>query len=542
MSAVESLTAKVGGKSVSSAPDSTGEALASLTPELVIALCGPIGSPIHETGDQLASALERYGYRTERIRLSQLIALNAKSVGVEIHGASRFNEINSLIQAGDAFRKKHGNDVLAKLAIAKISGDRVATFGEFEDAAAEGQSEDENKIVRQRVCHVIDSVKNISELELLRLVYGDALFAIGVFSPLEVRISNMQLAAAGALDLEQIESLVDIDSGEEFSHGQSVRDTFPRCDFFLRVDQPVVGSTESTAVGQITSKVSRFLGLVFRTAVTTPSPEETAMYAAASAARNSACLSRQVGAAVTSSSGELLAVGWNDVPQASGGLYGKPPLRHGADIADNRCFSLPGTKCHNDEEKKGIAGVVAKLLVDEGVLPPDKLFSAIQIISNSRVKDLIEFSRAVHAEMHAILGASRVAGERVVGGKIFVTTYPCHACARHIVAAGIEEVYFIEPYRKSMATKLHPDSLTEIVNDGNKVRLFQFDGVAPRRFIDVFEAGVRKVSGVLSLPSKKDARPATQVSLKAIPRLEEVVVAELATKDITLPALSKPVK
>jgi deoxycytidylate deaminase len=54
--------------------------------------------------------------------------------------------------------------------------------------------------------------------------------------------------------------------------------------------------------------------------------------------------------------------------------------------------------------------------------------------------------------MHAILGASRVAGERILGGKIFVTTYPCHSCARHIIASGISEVYFIEPYRKKLSS------------------------------------------------------------------------------------------
>ena len=53
----------------------------------------------------------------------------------------------------------------------------------------------------------------------------------------------------------------------------------------------------------------------------TPTYAETAMYPAASAAGNSACLYRQVGAAVCDKNGEILAVGWNDVPQFEGGLY-----------------------------------------------------------------------------------------------------------------------------------------------------------------------------------------------------------------------------
>lgn len=524
--------------------DSTGEAKASLTPELVVALCGPIGSPLHEVAEQLGAALSTFGYRTEKVRLSQIIALNAAETGKPIVKTTKLDEINSLIAAGDALRQSHGNDILAKLAIAKIRGDRQQLFGEFNDAVNESTVSDDKKVAAHRVCHVIDSIKNKSELELLRLVYGDALLAVGVFSPLEVRKANLENSTAGgALKPGELGKLINTDSGEEFSHGQSVRDTFPRCDFFLRVDHSVFGPTETEAAGQIVTKIRRLLGLVFRTAVITPTPEETAMYASASAARNSACLSRQVGAAITSRSGELLAVGWNDVPQAGGGLYGKPTLSATdmtlVSAVDRRCFARPETFCSNDREKKEIAGKVVELLAGKSLVRREDVEAAVAAISaDSQIKDLIEFSRAVHAEMHAILGASRVAGDRVVGGKLFVTTYPCHSCARHIVAAGISEVHYIEPYRKSMATKLHPDALSESVGEEGKVRLIQFDGVSPRRFIDIFEAGDRKANGVLNLRAKEGATPSTQVSLKAIPRLEEAVIAELDTKSVKYLALS----
>ena len=58
------------------AVDSTFEATASLTPELVVALCGPIGSPLHETADQINNALNEFGYKTVSVRLSELIRLN----------------------------------------------------------------------------------------------------------------------------------------------------------------------------------------------------------------------------------------------------------------------------------------------------------------------------------------------------------------------------------------------------------------------------------------------------------------------------------
>ncbi|WP_334044364.1 anti-phage dCTP deaminase [Burkholderia ambifaria] len=519
--------------------DATGEATASLTPELVIALCGPIGSPLHAAADQVANALNEYGYRTEKIRLSDFIRLNAKEGQIDL--TSKFTEIKSLIGVGDELRQTYNNDILAKLAIAKIGADRQKAFGPFKDVANEANAAKGTQTREHRICHVIDSVKNSSELELLRLVYGDALFALGIFSPLEVRQRNLE--RPGALQPDHVKQLIDTDSGEEFDHGQSVRDTFPRCDLFLRVDHPVVGPSEPKAIAQLVEKLRRFFNLIFRASIETPSPEETAMYAAASAARNSACISRQVGAAVTTASGELLAVGWNDVPRSGGGLYGKPPLdakmrELPIGISEERCFSQTGAACHNDREKKTIAGKIVEALIEARLLPAEVRQQAAQtILDDSRVKDLIEFSRAVHAEMHAILGASRVAGDRIVGGKLYVTTYPCHSCARHIVAAGVSEVHYIEPYRKSMATRLHTDALTESSEASDKVRLLQFDGVAPRRFIELFEGRSRKSGGVLNLPRRLEAAPSTRVSLRAIPRLEEVVVAEITSKQLRFPEL-----
>lgn len=520
--------------------DSTYEATASVTPELVIALCGPIGSPLHETATQIQSTLKDFNYTTELIKLSDLIRLNVKLSEVSVNNISRYFEIDSLIRGGDALREKFGNDILAKMAIAKISGDRMKEYGEFIDIAAEKEVPESNKIKYQRICHVIDSVKNYDELKLLRTIYGDALFAIGVFSPLEVRQKNLEHTEE--IIESDIKKLIDTDSGEEFSHGQSVRDTFPQCDFFLRVDEAIKGPSASKAKAKIVESLSTLFKLIFRTDVISPTLQENAMYAAASAARNSACLSRQVGAAVTSENGELLATGWNDVPNSGGGLYGKPAL-NGALNEDLRCHAKKGAKCHNDTEKKAIAEMIVEGLITSAVMAKNKKSKAIEtIISNTRLKDLIEFSRAVHAEMHSILSASRVAGERIVGGKIFVTTYPCHACARHIIAAGLKEVYYIEPYRKSLATRLHSDAMTEATSDSNNlVKIIQYDGVAPRRFLDLFESTSRKAKGgMLKLSEPMEAVPVTNVSLRAIPRLEQVVAAEVSSKSLLLPELKPP--
>lgn len=113
-------------------------------------------------------------------------------------------------------------------------------------------------------------------------------------------------------------------------------------------------------------------------------------------------------------------------------------------------------------------------------------------LRKSKVMDLLEFGRVIHAEMSAITDAARL-GIRIQDGKLFCTTFPCHICAKHIVASGIDTVVFLEPYPKSYARELHSDSI-EIEGDQEaaKVKFIPFVGISPLRYRDFFEKGRRK--------------------------------------------------
>jgi hypothetical protein len=81
---------------------------------------------------------------------------------------------------------------------------------------------------------------------------------------------------------------------------------------------------------------------------------------------------------------------------------------------------------------------------------------------------------------------------------LFVTTFPCHYCARHLVTAGVDEVQYIEPYPKSQALDLHDDAIQitttgwQPPSQGGKKVLFRpFSGVAPRLFGRAFLKGDR---------------------------------------------------
>ena len=480
------------------------------TDELVFALCGPIGSPIHAVAASLSTTAKAFGYEPEIILLSDYISEHKKkadlSKDAQQTGSDAFKRVRSLIEIGNELRDKYGAGILTELGITRILQKRVKTKNETES----------KRFAPIRRCHIFDSIKNQAELDVLRLVYGNLLFCVGITAPLSNR--KGQLAMRGLIE-EEINTLISQDSGEELEHGQTVRDTFPQSDYFIKIDK----QADAEAIDEINKQSHRLLSLITQTKISTPSIAETAMYAATSSAAKSACLSRQVGAAITDSAGKIIGTGWNDVPRFGGGLYDHINAENDT---DKRCYL--GEVCHNDDRKAVIVEETISKLIKEGLIDPAKKDDAGRAIANSRVRDLIEFSRAVHAEMLAIINTSQSTGSQMKGGTIYCTTYPCHSCARHIVAAGIEEVVYIEPYRKSLAIVLHGDALTE-TGEKNKVRLTQYAGVAPRRFLSLFQAesNSRKKDGKKRSPDAATANIVSRVSLESIPVLEGLVLDEI---------------
>jgi deoxycytidylate deaminase len=159
----------------------------------------------------------------------------------------------------------------------------------------------------------------------------------------------------------------------------------------------------------------------------------------------------------------------------------------------------------------------------------DQLISAVS--ENSQLKSIIEYSRAVHAEMDAIVSLARDSKASAKGATLFSTTYPCHSCARHIVAAGIKKVVFIEPYEKSLAKQLHNDSITS-GSEQQKVVFVSFEGVAPRRF-DAFFGGqkVRKDSdGFATKIIISDANHVDAQFLDPYKKYEDQILASVTAK------------
>ncbi len=247
----------------------------------------------------------------------------------------------------------------------------------------------------------------------------------------------------------------------------------------------------------------------------------------------------------------MLATGCNDVPKANGGLY------TAADTSrDWRCYNWKGGECWNDHHKTRIrddielvlaSAEIRSILKNAGIqrdLTPEELsIIGEQISRKTRLRHLLEFSRAVHAEMDAIISVARKGSVSLQGGSLFTTTFPCHNCARHIVAAGIATVYYIEPYEKSLALDLHSDSIvgdpTNQEKGGSKVQFLHFEGIAPRQYQRLFTPAVdRKVGGRLRPWSWNNQKVDPQY-LDSYRDLEVRVIDDLASRGLTAEKQSK---
>ena len=341
-----------------------------------------------------------------------------------------------------------------------------------------------------RVAYIIDQVKRPEEVELLRALYRNLFYLVGV-----TRIHGKRVAELDGEQVapEEVQELMGIDRAESGKDGQQLDKTLHLSDYFLRND--------SMPPEEKKQKLNRFLNLVHGDKAVTPTDSENGMYAAFSASLRSACLSRQVGAAIATRSGEVIATGCNDVPKPGGGLYSDS-----ATVKDMRCIHKDGQHCFNDVYKKRLQGEIGDVIdraLSSDVEAPVKLTAGQRsnllesIYKNTRLKDLIEFSRSVHAEMDAIVSLARIGGAGLDGATLYTTTYPCHNCARHIVASGIMKVFYIEPYEKSLARKLHEDAIAFETEESHgdlpkRVEFLHFEGVAPRQFHNMFRASDRK--------------------------------------------------
>lgn len=463
-------------KPSSTSEDAHNKLLERQSKEIVIALCGPIGCGAKSVKEQLYSVLQDEQYEVFHIRVSKEIEflLEAGKHKITYDSSNKAERYNMLMNAGNCLRKSCGDAIGADLAVAKIAKLREGFADDGDDDSDFGQSK-KGALVRR--AYIVDQLKHPAEVKALKNVYGNIFYLVGVLCDEERR--KISLSDEG-ITQKDANDLVLRDKKENFRHGQQLEKTLFHADFFINNSDPNASAARSL--------LDRFLKLAHGGRGITPTKEEYGMYSAYSASLQSGCLSRQVGASIMNKDGVVLAVGRNDVPKYGGGLYTEDD-NIAPHTKDYRCVHRD-QRCHNDLHKLKLRDKLAEILsvqlqninskvgIDDKV-SADKL--ADVLYEGSQIKSLIEYSRAIHAEMDAIISLVKSSIGIPKNTTLLSTTFPCHNCARHIIAAGIGNVIYIEPYEKSLAISLHDDALSYSECAG-KVLLRPFQGVAPSRY------------------------------------------------------------
>jgi len=317
---------------------------------------------------------------------------------------------------------------------------------------------------------VIDGIRNIGEVDWLRKRHTE-FWLIAVYADYQTQWNRIK-----ELDLYPNERVFERDnqrdSGEDEPFGQTVRRCVYESDYILKnlkVIQPASIREQTLA-----DKMMRDIRVMRceKDSLRDPFPQEVFMATAVSHSHASHCMKRKVGALIVDEVNNIsLSVGYNDNP-----------------IGMEPCFSLYDGQCYKDRvmETK-LENMIPFFCPECGKkheakkptwkcdgIKDDKTPCRCNFKLKFFPSRNIELCTAIHAEERAIKSLGLKSAE---GSTIYVNTFPCLQCARHIKDAGITKVVYIEAYPIQEAV----DYLKK-----NEIDIQSFEGFKPRVFNQIF--------------------------------------------------------
>jgi cytidine deaminase len=461
-------------------------------PELIFALVGGVGTGLDDLSQALKEELSTFGYKSVDIKLSSLLN-HVKGCSIVQTEPDYCEYLCHYQKMGKLFRKQISNGgALALASIIEIRAERAKILKSVNEPT-------------QGVAYILNQLKHPDEVDLLRNVYGPSFLAIAAHAPRENRVNDLankmtrKASQPGQTHkfIGKAADIIDIDDKEDDEFGQNVRDTYPKADYFANLMSL-----------NMKRDVQRFVHLLFGHPFHTPYPEEYAMYHANAVSLRSSDDNRQVGAIIFDidnpltlrdlRQADVIAVGTNEVPHGGGGLYWE---QDASPDPRDQALLRKGENRADEIKVSALAELIEKIKIQKWFNEKISATSAIELakdllpnLKGTQFRDIGEFSRPVHAEMAALIDAAR-RGVAVDGHSMYVTTFPCHNCAKHIIAAGIQRVVYLEPYQKSRAGNLYAEEIVlEAVpgkEERNKVNFIAYSGVAPRQYQQLFSMSKR---------------------------------------------------
>ena len=286
-------------------------------PELFFGFVAPIGADIQPTLAEFRKFLEAQSYRVIEVKVTDVFGVLARYVPPKkpLSKATELKRYETYIAYGNQLRSTFQDDILAASAIRRVMDKRIknSKTGQFE-----------------KLAFLIHQFKRKEEIELLRSVYGRLFFQISIYSRRGARVDYLSRRFASGDNKSsaqryrnEAETLIGRDENQvEEKHGQRVASIFHDADFIVSSD-----ATET-----VEDQVERFCELIFGSNAISPTKAEYALFVAKAAALRTLDLSRQVGAAIFSTAGEIIALGSNEVPKAGGGTYWPAPCSEDTEL------------------------------------------------------------------------------------------------------------------------------------------------------------------------------------------------------------------
>lgn len=470
--------------------------------ELIIALSCAVGTDILPVRNVIEKELRKYGYQCHTVKISKMLL---EPLSPNISHSNNFDRAMELMNLGNEMRKESEDcAILARGAIHQIIQHRKQV----------NNCNGKPNGPLQATAYIIDSLKHPDEVKLLRDVYTTGFYLFAVNESEQFRCDNLNNSKN--IGREDAQKLIHRDLEEKEKYGQKTRRVFELADFHLSLngwkktfDSRQIHELTNEKISKrkseiIQGQLSRIIKLMFSNPFITPTFDEYAMFMAYSAGLRSADLSRQIGAVIATSNNEIVAMGANDCPRYGGGQYWPEydPQTYSFSDTENGRDYMRGFDSNKQEHIRIVDEIVNLFNFDDsseaGKLEKQK---TRDLIYNSKINQLTEYGRPVHAEMAAILSCART-GISLQNATLYCSTFPCHNCAKHIIGAGIKRVVYIEPYPKSKSVELYSDSLVlaETLSGNSsvdRVCFEEFVGIGPRRFFDLFSLGLSTGSSIV---------------------------------------------
>lgn len=298
-----------------------------------------------------------------------------------------------------------------------------------------------NKDLEQSTLIVIDAIRSPLEAIFFQDRYA-AFYLAAVACPDEQRRRRLHALDFADSDVDRIDKEEygrrDLDDATSYSV-QDIQACIQRADIYI--SNPDEVHTVSR-FKYLSNQLIRFVSLMKRPGIVTPTPIERCMQLAYTAKLNSGCISRQVGAAITNSNYSVQAVGWNDVPA------GQVPcvLRNREDLLAGR-----DKVAYSEFEKTDQKYIGAFTASAVKYIPIKNTGRNISYCFKSEYNRFTNeknqvHTRSLHAEENAFLQLSKNGGSGILGGVLFTTASPCELCAKKAYQLGISKIYYIDPY------------------------------------------------------------------------------------------------